>query len=133
MEYGILMAADSEVDFMIHGLFSYELFGQTLWITTSHVCILIVMLLLLTFALIANRKIKHATEVPDTFQCVIELIVEKLDGMVENAMGHNAKYFANYIGTIFCFIFRCPSVLSEYMCRWPDRSACRARCRCRCW
>ena len=105
MEYGILMAADSEVDFMIHGLFSYELFGQTLWITTSHVCILIVMLLLLTFALIANRKIKHATEVPDTFQCIIELIVEKLDGMVENAMGHNAKYFANYIGTIFCFIF----------------------------
>ena len=104
MEYGILMAADSEVDFMIHGLFSYKFFGQTVWITTSHMCILLVMLLLLAFAIAANRKMKHATEVPDTFQNIVELVVEKLDGMVENAMGHNAKYFANYVGTIFCFI-----------------------------
>ena len=104
MEYGILMAADSEVDFMIHGLFSYQFFGQTVWITTSHMCILLVMLLLLAFSIAANRKMKHATEVPDTFQNIVELVVEKLDGMVENAMGHNAKYFANYIGTIFCFI-----------------------------
>lgn len=104
LEYGILMAADSEVDFMIHGLFSYELFGQTVWITTSHMCILLVMLLLVGFAAAANYKMKHATEVPDTFQNVVELVVEKLDGMVENTMGHNAKYFANYIGTLFCFI-----------------------------
>ena len=104
MEYGILMAADSEVDFMIHGLFSYKFFGQTVWITTSHVCILLVMLLLLAFSIAANRKIRHATEVPDTFQNIVELVVEKLDGMVENTMGHNAKYFANYIGTLFCFI-----------------------------
>ena len=104
MEYGILMAADSEVDFMIHGLFSYKFFGQTVWITTSHVCILLVMLLLLAFSIAANRKIRHAAEVPDTFQNIVELVVEKLDGMVENTMGHNAKYFANYVGTIFCFI-----------------------------
>ena len=104
MEYGILMAADSEVDFMIHGLCSYKFFGQTVWITTSHMCILLVMLLLLAFSIAANRKMKHATEVPDTFQNIVELVVEKLDGMVENTMGHNAKYFANYIGTIFCFI-----------------------------
>ena len=105
MEYGILMAADSEVDFMIHGLFSYKFFGQTVWITTSHVCILLVMLLLLAFSIAANRKIRRATEVPDTFQNIVELVVEKLDGMVENTMGHSAKYFANYVGTIFCFIF----------------------------
>lgn len=98
------MAAGSEVDFMIHGLFSYKFFGQTVWITTSHMCILLVMLLLLAFAIAANRKMKHATEVPDTFQNIVELVVEKLDGMVENSMGHNAKYFANYVGTIFCFI-----------------------------
>lgn len=98
------MAADSEVDFMIHGLFYYKFFGQTVWITTSHMCILLVMLLLLAFSVAANIKMKHATEVPDTFQNIVELVVEKLDGMVENTMGHNAKYFANYIGTIFCFI-----------------------------
>ncbi len=104
MGYGILMAADSEVDFMIHGLFSYKFFGQTVWITTSHVCILIVMLLLLAFGIAANIKIRHASEIPDTFQNIVELVVEKLDSMVENTMGHNAKHFANYIGTIFCFI-----------------------------
>ena len=104
MEQGILLAADSEVDFMIHGLFSYEIFGQTVWITTSHVCILLVMLLLIGFAFAANRKIKKATDVPDTFQNIVELVVESLDRMVENVMGSNAKYFANYVGTIFCFI-----------------------------
>jgi len=101
---GLLLASADNIDFMIHGLFSYELFGQTVWITTSHVCILIVMLVLIIFALIANRKLKHATEVPDTFQNIIELIVEMLDKMVQGTMGASAKRFANYIGTIFIFI-----------------------------
>ena len=50
MGQGILLSGSTEVDFMIHGLFSYQLFGQTVWITTSHMCILLVMLLLLIFA-----------------------------------------------------------------------------------
>ena len=99
------MASADNVDFMIHGLFSYKLFGQTFWITTSHVCTLIVMLCLVIFAIIANRKIKHATEVPDTFQNVLELMVEKLDGVVESNMGKSAPKFVNYISTIFLFIF----------------------------
>ncbi len=44
MEQGILLSGGADVDFMIHGVFSYELFGQTLWITTTHVCVLIVFL-----------------------------------------------------------------------------------------
>ena len=102
----ILMESGADnIDFMIHGIFSYELFGQTLWITTSHVCILIVMLVLLVFAIAANRKMKHATEVPDGFQNVIELIVEKLDGVVMGTMGKVAgPKFVNYISTIFIFI-----------------------------
>ena len=43
------------IDFMIHGIFSYEIFGHTVWITTSHVCILIVLLLMLGLAIAANR------------------------------------------------------------------------------
>lgn len=103
----ILMSGGADdIDFMIHGLFSYQLFGHTVWITTSHVCILIVMLVILIFAVIANRKIKHATEVPDGFQNVIELIVEKLDGVVMGTMGKVAgPKFVNYISTIFIFIF----------------------------
>ena len=105
MTNAILMGSGADnIDFMIHGLFSYELFGHTVWITTSHVCILIVMLILIVFAIIANRKIRNATEVPDTFQNIIELIVEKLGGIVGGVMGKNAPKFVNYISTIFIFI-----------------------------
>ena len=69
VDNAILMASSAEdIDFMIHGIFSYEIFGHTVWITTTHVCILIVMLTLLVFAFAVNRKMKHATDVPDTFQ-----------------------------------------------------------------
>ena len=84
MNEAILMSASADnIDFMIHGLFSFQLFGQEVWITTSHVCIAIVMLVLVIFSIVANRKIAHATEVPDTFQNVLELMVEKLSGIVD--------------------------------------------------
>ena len=105
MNSAMLLAASADnVDFMIHGLFSYEIFGQTVWITTSHVCILIVMLVILAFGIVANRTLKHASDVPDGFQNVIEIMVEFLDGMVKGSMGKNAPKFANWIFTIFTFI-----------------------------
>ena len=104
LENALLLSGSGDVDFMIHGLFSYELFGQTVWITTSHVCILIVMLIILGFGLAVNITMRKATDVPGTFQNIAELIVEMLDGMVKNSMGKNAKNFANYVGTLFIFI-----------------------------
>ena len=104
MGQGILLSQGADVDFMIHGVFSYHLFGQELWITTTHICLLIVLLVIVGFSIAANRVMKHASEVPGGFQNVVELIVEKLDGMVEGVMGRNAAAFANYIGTIFIFI-----------------------------
>ena len=47
---GILAA--KQPDFQIHGLVQFELFGQELWITTTHVSILIVCALMLIFALV---------------------------------------------------------------------------------
>ena len=104
MGEGILLSEAGGVDFMIHGVFSYELFGQTVWITTTHVCVLIVFLIIIGFCIAANRAVKHATEVPGAFQNVVELIVEMLDGMVGGVMGRQAVRFQNYIGTIFIFI-----------------------------
>ena len=104
MGQGILLSQEAEVDFMIHGVFSYNLFGQELWITTTHICTLIVLLVIVTFCIAANRVMKRASEVPGGFQNIVELVVEKLDGMVESVMGKNASRFANYIGTIFIFI-----------------------------
>ncbi len=107
MNQMILLTDDTNIDFMIHGIFSIKIFGQTVWITDSHACILVVMLIMIVFAFIANRKMKHAKDVPDGFQNIIELIVEKLDGMVQGTMGQWAPRFVNYISTIFIFIIMC--------------------------
>ena len=50
MGQGVLLSSGADIDFMIHGVFSYELFGQTVWITTTHFCVLIVMLVLAVFS-----------------------------------------------------------------------------------
>ena len=105
MNQAILLASNADnIDFMIHGIFSVNFFGQKVWITTSHACILIIMAIMVIFAVIANRKLKKAKEVPDGFQNIIELIVEMLDKMVESTMGKWAPKFVNYISTIFIFI-----------------------------
>lgn len=104
MAQWILLTAENEVDFMIHGIFSYNFFGNTVWITTTHMSILIVLLVLIIFGVFARRAMLKATEVPTGFQNVVELIVEKLDGMVDTTMGKYGKNFKNYIGTIFIFI-----------------------------
>ena len=77
MTEGILLASSDTVD-MIKGLFSYEIFGQTVWITTSHVCILIVLLILIGFAAACHHALTHPKEIPTGLQNVAELIVEML-------------------------------------------------------
>ncbi len=104
MAQGILLTAENEIDFMIHGVFSYNFFGNKVWITTTHMCMLIILLVLFVFGFFARRSMLKATEVPTGFQNVVELIVEMLDKMVDSTMGKNGKNFRNYIGTIFIFI-----------------------------
>jgi F-type H+-transporting ATPase subunit a len=106
MWQGISLSAERSVEdaFMIKGIFSYEVFGQTAWITTTHVCLLIVVLALVAFAIAGGRAIKRGTEVPGKFQNMIEMIIETLDNMVRGTMGAKAKHFTNYISTIFLFI-----------------------------
>ena len=43
MTNGILLNGSADIDFMIHGVFPYQFFGQTVWITTTHICLLIVL------------------------------------------------------------------------------------------
>ncbi len=102
----LILAAADDIDFMIHGLFSYKVFGHEVWITTSHVCILIVMLLLIIFAFAANRTLAKAsaTEAPSGFQNFIELMIELLTKMINGSMGKATPRYFNYISTIFLFI-----------------------------
>lgn len=102
----MLLAIDdfSADSFMVKGVFSFEIGGHTLWITTTHICLLIVVLTLSIFSIYAKHKMQKASEVPTGFQNALELIIEFLDGLVKNTMGKHASVFQNYIGTIFIFI-----------------------------
>ena len=108
MGAGMLLSGEDVADsFMVHGIFSFELGGNLLYITTTHVCLLIVVLTLIVFSLIAHHKMKKANDIPAGLQNVLEIIVEFLDGVIDKTMGKNAKGFKNYIGTIFIFILFC--------------------------
>lgn len=102
-----VLRASQEVDFGITGYQKYSLFGHELYLTTTHISIIVVMLALIIFALVANRVIKKAdpNKVPGTFLNIIEYIVEAIDNLTVANMGskHGHK-FSNYIGTLFMFI-----------------------------
>ena len=113
MEHGILLSGADNIDFMIHGVFKYSFFGHEVWITTTHVCVLIVMLLIIGFAIAANRQMAKAREVPEGFQNVVELIVEKLDAMVDAPMGKAAPKFYNYSGLRRDIASRCSDLPAD--------------------
>jgi F-type H+-transporting ATPase subunit a len=104
MYEGLMLTSQNDVDFMIHGLFSYNLFGQELWITTSHVYLLIVVISLIIFFIVGGQVFRKADKIPGVFQNILEIIVEFLDGIVKGSMGRNADGFKNYIGVLFIFI-----------------------------
>lgn len=106
-----ILHADSgeQVDFFIHGYTDtkFTIFGWDIYLTTTHISMIIVIATILVFAIIANRAIKKADpgKVPGPFLNVVELIVESLDGMVASSMGpKKAVRFRNYIGALFLFI-----------------------------
>ena len=95
-----------EADFMIQYLQEIKINGVSVYITTTHVALLIVSLFIIILAVIANRVIAKADPdaTPGTFQNIVELVVEMLGNMVDGLMGTNAKRFVNYISSIFIFI-----------------------------
>ncbi len=103
------LAEEEEVDFFIHKLYKlpFQFLGQDVYLTTSHVCMLIIMAVILIFALAARHRILHADEVPGTFQNVIEIAVEALTNLVNSNMGEHAPKYINYVGTIILYIFLC--------------------------
>lgn len=94
----------NEPDFMIHGVLKYQLFGQDFWITTTTIGMWIVSLIILLVAVLANRTLKRATDVPGAFQNALEYAYDMLANMTSGILGGNARKFVNYIGTIFLFI-----------------------------
>lgn len=103
----IIKASGEDVSLGVKAYAEYDLFGQHLYITTTHISILIVMLIIFIFCIIANRAIKKAdpNKVPGPFLNVIEMLVETMDNLVVSNMGaKHGPQFANYIATIAVFI-----------------------------
>lgn len=103
----LALTQEKEADFYIKYLYEYEIGGQKLYLTTTHVSLFIITIVLVILCLCASHKMKHADEIPGTFQNILELIVEMLDNMVDGIMGENAKRFVNYLSMIFLFILIC--------------------------
>lgn len=89
---------------MIHGLLKFELFGQELWITTTHVSMLLIMGLILILACVIRANLKAPDETPGMLQSGVEIAIEMLQNMVDGIMGSHGGKFINYVGTIFLFI-----------------------------
>ncbi len=104
-----LPVIEHEADFSIHGVLRTDLFGQELWITTTTIGSWIVTATLLILAYVIGRKFRKAsvTDTPGTLQNIAELGMEMLEKMTGSVLNHNARRFANYIGTIFLFILFC--------------------------
>ena len=100
---------DREASFAISLLYEFELFGQTLHLTTTHVGLIIITTFLIVLAIIVNRKVMRMNdeETPGMLVNIFELAVEAVDNMVKGTMGRHAVRFRNYIGTVMIFALLC--------------------------
>lgn len=101
-----LAGRDVSSDFMIQSYYEYSFFGHKVSICTTHVTTIIVMAFILILALIARRSVlKGDPDHPSGVQNAVEMLIEFMDGMVNNGMGKYAKKYANYVMTLMVFIF----------------------------
>lgn len=102
----LIRLESKEVTFGVDGFLKYHLFGHELWLTTTHISLVIIMLVLVIFAIIANRIIKNADpdKSPGMFLNMIEYLVEAVDNLTKANMGERGYKFSNYIGTLAIFI-----------------------------
>ena len=101
---------ENKVDFYIHGYQEVHIGDFSFWITTTHVCLAIVMVVLIVFAIVANRVIKKADyrKAPTGFLNVLEMLVETLDKLILDNMGRKlAPVFRNYVSALFSLILTC--------------------------
>lgn len=104
-----LLAAEKEADFSIHYLKEFELFGYKVSLTTTHVSLIIVSVVLIIFAIVVNIKVTKAKaeDTPGMLQNIAELIVSMVDNMVKGIMGEEGKRFRNFICLLMMFLLLC--------------------------
>lgn len=101
---GILLSSSADVDFMVHGLIEFYIGEHSLWITTTHVSVFLIMAAIVILAIVVRVTLKDDDKKPGQLQNIIELAIESLDKLVSENMGIYAPKFRNYIGVLFLFI-----------------------------
>lgn len=82
-------------------LFKISIAGRELGITNSVVAQWVVMLVIFISVMLLTRKLNN---IPRGSQIWIEIIVEKINGLVKDNMGEKYLRFAPYIGTIMIYL-----------------------------
>lgn len=95
---------NNDLDFFIHELYPVDFFGHTVYITTTHVCTLIVFVTIIALAIAARKSVLKKAENPSLFAVGTELAIDTLLGFVDSSMGKAGKKYINYIGTLFIFV-----------------------------
>ena len=108
MTKGVAIGVDMikpEADFFINMLYPIDFFGTTVYITTTHVCTLIILVTLALVALWARRHVMKTKDAPDKVAVGTEIIISALINFVNGALGRKAgKKYINYIGALFLFV-----------------------------
>ena len=108
MRSGLALGVDvisREPDFYIKQLFPIKFFGTTVYLTTTHVCTLIVFAVILGLVIAARKSILKQTDTPGLFATAVEMLVSMLLKFVDSTMGKAGKKYINYVGTLFLFVF----------------------------
>lgn len=84
-----------------HTVFTIELLGLEIPVSDAVVSMWVIMVAMIFLSIIFVRKFSL---VPSKKQNVIEIIVEFINNLVKNAIGHHWKAFAPYLGTVILFL-----------------------------
>lgn len=102
---GFSVINNNDPDFYIHELYPIDFFGTTVYITTTHICTLIVLVTIAILAIFARRSVMKTKDVPGKFATGVELVISTLVNFVSSTMGKAGKKYINYIGALFTFVF----------------------------
>ncbi len=101
----VMLCESESPDFYIHKLAPLNFFGTTVYITTTHVCTLIVFTCILILAIASRNAVLKHKDNPTKFSAGVEIAIETLLKFVNGTMGKAGKNYINYIGALFCFVF----------------------------
>jgi F-type H+-transporting ATPase subunit a len=96
-------------------VFRFDVLGAHVKVVDAVVCMWVVTVAILALAFALTRNLKL---VPGRRQAALEYLVQSIEGMCEQWMGHYARAFAPWFGSVFIFLLF-SNILSVFdICPW---------------